>query len=173
MGGKSATRAGGFVENANASIMRTDVYYVSEQRKDPEGRKVKSGYYLVPVYNWQILDQSQDMPMNAVKRGLEENWPLMQAADFLFSLFKDSWVQVIKNGSETLFEGYFASVDRDGAKITLKHSQRRQENIFKSSVLGVSSLQKFTINRLGKKYRVRREVWPGNHVRSKPPRRKA
>ena len=165
--GHPKNRQGGFVENA--SIVRTDVFYVPEKRTDSKGRKITPGYYLVPVYNWQILDKRLSTPLKAILANKPEvEWPEMHAEDFLFSLYKDTYVEIKERAGITK-EGFFRSTDRALARITFAHPLHRPiTSDYRCGVKTVKSLEKFTIDRLGGKHRVWREKWPGHCFPTKP-----
>ena len=162
-GGTRKNRAGGFVKNAD--MTRVDVYRVAEDTTDADGRKVTKGYYLVPVYNWQLVDKSIPTPMRAIASGREQGaWPEMKREDFLFSFFKDSYVTVTPSQkNKSAAEGYFRQASINTAAIKLSRHCIRDitKPEFASSIKTVRQVQKFTVDRLGRKHEIKREKWPG------------
>lgn len=162
MGGSSDRNShGGLVENTN--MFRVDVYRVKEKREDSRNRKITPGYYLVPVYGWQVMDKKRKIPVNAiVKDQSEDKWPEMNPADFLFALYKDSYVEIVKKNDEVI-GGYYRFTDRSTGRIGISlHNKRHKEDLCKIGVKTLSSLRKFMVDRLGHKYEVKKEPWPGN-----------
>ena len=134
----------------NESITRTDVYH-------REGE----GYYIVPVYNYEILTKELPTPCRAaVAKG---EWPKMRQEDYLFSLYRWSYLSIVKRDGKEI-EGYFRGMDRATASIILSQSNSSQ---FITRGLGVKSFQefkKFTIDRLGKRFRVKKEKFPRKQI---------
>jgi hypothetical protein len=92
----------------------------------------------------------------------------MHAEDFLFSLYKDTYVEIKERAGITK-EGFFRSTDRALARITFAHPLHRPiTSDYRCGVKTVKSLEKFTIDRLGGKHRVWREKWPGHCFPTKP-----
>ena len=169
MGGKMVDRRGGLVENTN--MVRVDVYHVNERRVDPKGRSITSGYYLVPVYGWQIMDKKQPTPRCAIKFGRPENeWPLMNQDDFRFSLYKDSYVTLRKGEKkkEEVIGGYYRATNRSTASISVSPHNKRQQKKSGQGVHDLLSFRKFTVDRLGRKHEVEREPWPARKSDSCP-----
>lgn len=155
---------GGLVENTN--MFRVDVYHVKKKREDSRNRKITPGYYLVPVYGWQVMDKKRKTPVNAiVKEQLEDKWPEMNPADFLFALYKDSYVEIVKKNDDAdkVIGGYYRSTDRTTGRVGVSlHNKRHKEDLRRIGVKTISSLRKFMVDRLGRKYEVKKEPWPGN-----------
>ena len=114
MGGKSGDDVGGYADQPSGSIVRTDVFYVDEERIDPSEIPIEKGYHLVPVYRWDVLSRKkkqdrkgsvirQETPRNAVVAKVDtDKWPEMHPDDFVFSLYPGSYVEVL-NADETPF----------------------------------------------------------------------
>ena len=161
MGGKRDDRRGGLVENSD--MVRVDVYQVQERRSDPEGSRIMPGYYLVPVYSWQIMDKKQPTPRCAIKNDNPENkWPLMNRDDFRFSLYKDSYVTLRKSEKkeDEIIEGYYRDAHRSTGSISVSPHNERQVKKCGIGVQKLISFDKFTVDRLGHKHKVAKEPWP-------------
>ena len=92
MGGKDQSRQGGFAENS--SMVRVDLFKVESARYDSAGRRITPGYYLVPVYLWQVADKNTKTPLKAIANGKpEDEWPEMDPSDFVMSLYKDNYIE--------------------------------------------------------------------------------
>ena len=163
MGGKRTDRQGGFVENGN--VVRIDVYHVTERKHDSNFRKITPGYYLVPVYVHEISTDPERLPRQAMLNGRPyRDWPSMEPSDFLFSLYKDSYVCLSKpRGNETA--GYHRGPDRSGAKIDISPHNRRHTNdkIRGNGVKTLTAFRKFHVDRLGNLHEIKREPWPGSN----------
>ncbi len=164
MGGKEERSQGGFVENAD--MVRVDLFYVSINKQDRNFRKVTKGYYLVPVYAWDLADRNSETPLKAIASGKDEaEWPIMDPADFVMSLYKDSYVEVLKPNGE-IVDGYYRNADRRNGNIAISpHNLRKPEYFTKRrpGVKGVKSIRKFHVDRFGEKHEIKpgAERWPG------------
>lgn len=145
---------GGTVDRGN--MARVDVF----RKKNKKG---VWEFYVVPIYPHQIV--STERPPNlAVKGGggQESGWYALDGeAEFLWSLHAMSLVEIVN--SSGVIEGYFRSLDRNTAAITIS-PQTTNAVIRKGiGVKTLSSFRKFTVDRLGRKYEVLREVrtWRG------------
>jgi CRISPR-associated endonuclease Csn1 len=123
-------------------------------------------YFLVPIYPHQVADQKEwPAPPNRAARAAtaEESWPDMTAEhEFIFSIGPRTFLEVEKRDG-TFIDGYFMSMDRSTASITISvhHSTK---NIKKSiGVLSLKRFEKFRIDRLGNRHAVPRETrtWHG------------
>ncbi len=138
----------------NSEIIRTDVF--------AKGGK----FYLVPIYRHQWADKSLPPPLSAIDAHTrEKDWTRINSSfDFLFSLYPDSFVEVVKRNGEYI-DGYFRGVNRSTGAITLSpHNRRGKESLVTgigTRMLG--SLKKFQIDRLGRKFEIKREkrTWHG------------
>jgi CRISPR-associated endonuclease Csn1 len=108
------------------------------------------------------MDSPPDL---AVKSGggEESGWPKIDGdSEFLWSVHSNSLLELTKPDGE-IIEGYFRSLDRNTGAITVS-PQITNAKIRKG--IGVKTLRefrKFTVDRLGRKYEVKREVrtWRG------------
>lgn len=152
------------IEINNGAVDRGDMARVDVFRK--KNKKGKVGYYLVPIYPHQIADPRKwpEPPSRAIVAHKEEDeWtPIDGTFDFLFSLSIHDYVEVAKSDG-VLISGYYKGVDRAGAQVTVA-----QHNDLQSQTRGIGSktlsdFKKFTIDRLGRKFEVPREVrtWRG------------
>lgn len=146
---------GGAVDRGN--MARIDVFRKKSRRGAWE-------FYVVPIYPHQIV--SAECPSNlAVKGGgaEEADWYLLdEEAEFLWSLYAMNLVELVKSDGEVI-EGYFRSLDRNTGAITVS-PQMTSAVIRKGiGVKTLSSFRKFTVDRLGRKFEVSREVrtWRG------------
>lgn len=139
---------GGTVDRGN--MARVDVF----RKKNKKGAWE---FYVTPIYPHQIV--SLERPPNlAVKGGggEESDWyPLGGEAEFLWSLHAMSLVELVNSGGEVI-EGYFRSLDRNTAAITV--SPQTTNAIIRKGigVKTLSSFRKFTIDRLGRKFEIQR-----------------
>ena len=128
------------------------------------GKKGKWEYYVVPIYPHQIA--TMDTPPNrAVKGGgsNETEWYVLDgSAKYLWSLYSNSFVEIAKSDGDVI-EGYFRSLDRNTGAITISPHMNAAEIRKGIGVKTLSSFNKFTVDRLGRKFKVRRELrtWRG------------
>jgi CRISPR-associated endonuclease Csn1 len=163
MGGKDPRRQGGFAENS--SMVRVDLFKVNESKRDANGRRFTSGYYLVPVYLWQVAAKDSKTPLKAIVGGKsEDEWPQMDPKDFVMSLYKDNYVEIEKPDGE-LIGGYYRDADRSGGTIAISRHNRRhiKEKIRGIGVKTLAGIHKFQVDRLGIKHEIPAgsERWPG------------
>ena len=161
MGGNSAGRQGGFV--SNAEMVRVDVYFVERRKSDFKNDvTISPGYYLVPVYAHDAA--AGRTPVKAIIGGKpESDWIEMSCEDFIFSLYKDSYLRCIKpNGDEV--NGYYRATDRATASVNISPNNKRHiRDIHRSiGVRSLSEFRKFHVDRFGKLHEVKREKWPGD-----------
>lgn len=128
----------------NASIVRTDVF-------------IKKGkYFLVPIYTWQVAEGI--LPNKAIiAHKSESEWEEMdQNAEFQFSLYPNDLVKLATKKEQ--FFGYYVSVSRSTASITIREHDNEQQKGKKGlhESLGVKtalSLEKYQVDELGKNIR--------------------
>jgi CRISPR-associated endonuclease Csn1 len=139
--------------------VRVDVF----RETDKKGR---ARFHLVPIYVHQVADRKgwPKPPDRAVVAHKDEaEWTVMGVAfEFLFSLFKNSFISITKKDGEVV-SGYFRGLDSWGAQISIADQAGRGEP---RSGIGSKTLlvfQKFSISRLGEKAEILREVrtWHG------------
>ena len=135
----------------NSSLVRVDVY---------RSRSARCNFELVPVYNRQILTKAISTPKKAIaSKKAESAWQTMEEGDFLFSLYRWSFVAVKQRDGEVV-EGYYRGVDRSSGSITISPHNRRRER--KSvGIKTCASVKKITIDRLGQK-ETKQEKLPRN-----------
>ncbi len=152
------------IELSGGAVDRGDMARVDVFKKS--NKKGKVGYYLVPIYPHQVADPQKwpDPPHGAiVAHKEEEEWtPIDSTFEFLFSLSIHDYIEVAKSDG-VFIGGYYKGVDRAGGQITVA-----QHNNLQAQTRGIGSktlfaFKKFTIDRLGHKFEVPREVrtWRG------------
>jgi CRISPR-associated endonuclease Csn1 len=145
---------GGTVDRGD--MARVDVF----RKKNPRGRWE---YYIVPIYPHQIatMDRSPDRAVAAYKP--EDDWPLMDGPhEFMWSLGAMTYIEAIKSTGEVM-EGYFRGVDRTTGAIGISPHNNSSDVSRGIGARTLSSLKKFNVDRLGRKFEVAREVrtWRG------------
>ncbi len=146
---------GGTVDRGD--MARVDVF----QKKNKKG---KWEFYVVPIYPHQIATMFS-APDRAVKGGGgdEAEWYLVDSSyDFLWSLYSNSLIEITKPDGESI-EGYFRSLDRNTGAFTLSPHVTAAEIRKGIGVKTLLSLRKFSVDRLGRRFEVSREVrtWRG------------
>jgi len=150
------------IELHGGTVDRGDMARVDVFRK--AGKKGKWEYYVVPIYPHQIA--TMDTPPNrAVKGGgsNETEWYVLDgSAKYLWSLYSNSFVEIAKSDGDVI-EGYFRSLDRNTGAITISPHMNAAEIRKGIGVKTLSSFNKFTVDRLGRKFKVHRELrtWRG------------
>jgi CRISPR-associated endonuclease Csn1 len=139
------------------SMPRVDIFRQKNKRGIWE-------FYAVPIYPYQIA-QSATPPNKAIKGGGgdEDDWFEMgEDAEFLWSLYSMSLVQVVKADGKEI-EGYFRSLDRNTGAITISLHSNSTEIRKGIGIKTLRSFRKFTIDRVGRKFEIMREVrtWRG------------
>jgi CRISPR-associated endonuclease Csn1 len=149
------------VELSGGTVDRGDMARVDVFRK--KNKKGKWEFYVVPIYPHQIATM-EEPPDRAVKGGGEESdWAILDTnSEFLWSLYSMSFLEIVKSDGEAI-EGYFRSLDRNTGAVTVSPQITSDEIRKGIGVKTLSSLKKFTIDRLGRKFEVSREVrtWRG------------
>lgn len=150
------------VEVNGGTVDRGDMARVDVFRK--KNKKGKCEFYVVPIYPHDIAKLPAP-PNRAVKGGGkdEADWTLLDSeAEFLWSINPMSFLAIVKADGE-IIEGYFRSLDRNTGAVTIS-PQTSNDQIRKGiGIKTVSSLKKFIVDRLGRKFEVSREVrtWRG------------
>ncbi len=139
-------------------IARVDVF-----RKLAKGGAAR--HFLVPVYPHQIADPAAwpRPPAHAIVTGKPESqWVLMNDADFRFSLFPHSLIEVVKPDGEVI-RGYFKGVDRTTGAIAITDPTDMGAAPLRTGVKFLLGFEKLRVDRLGRIARVRGEVrtWRG------------
>ena len=163
MGGKDLRKQGGYAENS--SMVRVDLYKVNSTKYDGAGRRITPGFYLVPVYLWQVADKNSNTPLNAIVGGkTETDWPEMNQKDFVMSLYKDSFIEFKRSNGQEIC-GYYRKTGRSTASISVSPTYQRQlkDMIQSIGVKGLANIVKYQVDRLGIKHEIPAgsEHWPG------------
>ena len=164
MGGNDPRKQGGYAENS--SMVRVDLFKVNETRYDPAERRITPGYYLVPIYLWQVKDKRSKTPLNAIVGGKSEaDWPEMDPCDFVMSLYKDSYIEFERGNGEKI-AGYYRKTGRSTASISVSPVAKRNltDMIQSIGVKGLDTITRFQVDRLGIKHEIPpgNERWPGH-----------
>ncbi|MBQ8173502.1 MAG: hypothetical protein IJ034_06150, partial [Mailhella sp.] len=89
----------------------------------------------------------------------EKLWPELDGGyEFLFSLVKNCYVVTGKKGE--VREGYYNSTDRGSAAINLTAAEDKQKSIRGIGVLQLDRLEKYVVDRMGRRVRVMKEPDP-------------
>jgi len=141
---------------------RGDMARVDVFCEKPAGKAAR--FHLVPIYPHQISDPSRKSPPDhaIVAYKDESDWTSTKSFDFLFSLYNNSLVEIIKsNGSIT--RGYFKGVNRSVAAMALADPICQQSLRVGIGTKTLLSFQKLTTDRLGRLSHVAREsrTWHG------------
>jgi CRISPR-associated endonuclease Csn1 len=144
------------------TVDRGDMARVDVFRK--QNKRGKWEYYVVPIYPHQIVTMVSP-PNTAVKGGggNESDWhTLDDGAEFLWSLHSNSFIEAIKPDGE-IIEGYFRSLDRNTGAMTISPQITAAEIRKGIGIKTLSSFKKFSVDRLGRKFEVQRELrtWRG------------
>ncbi len=140
-------------------MVRVDVF-------SKPNRHGKREFYLVPVYPHQVADKAKwpQPPNRAVVAYKDEaDWvPIDGSFDFRFSLFPQSYLEVVKPSGE-IFEGYFCGADRSTGAISLfgnRSSKATNRGLGAKTLL---SMKKYSVDRFGRRHEVKSEVrtWHG------------
>jgi CRISPR-associated endonuclease Csn1 len=140
-------------------MARVDVFAKADKRG-------KRQFHLVPVYPHQVADKHGQPfpPMRAVVAYKpEEEWTLIDSTfHFQFSAYQNSLIEITKPDGEVIL-GYFKGMHRGTAAISLASptsSRDLQQGIGSKTLL---SFKKMSIDRLGNRFPVGREVrtWHG------------
>jgi CRISPR-associated endonuclease Csn1 len=151
------------VELSGGTVDRGDMARVDVFRK--KNKKGKWEFYVVPIYPHQIATMEQPPDRAVVAYKADEEWTLIDSSfEFLWSLTPMSFVEIQKTNGE-LIEGYFRGLHRGtGAANVSIHSTLEKDGATDGiGIKTLGSLRKFTIDRLGRKFEVSREVrtWRG------------
>jgi CRISPR-associated endonuclease Csn1 len=140
-------------------MVRVDVF-----RK--RNRKGTYEYFLVPIYPHQVADKEHwpTPPDRAIQAKAEEaNWSEIGSEhEFMFSVFQRSFIRMVNAKRET-FEGYLIKVNRNDGGITLMAHNNKTNETPKTGSRTLHSLQKFSVDRLGRRNEIQRETrtWRG------------
>lgn len=151
------------VEVSGGTVDRGDMARVDVFRK--KNKKGKWEFYVVPIYPHQIATMEEPPNRAVIAYKSDEEWTLLDSSfEFLWSLTAMSFVEIVKPDGEFI-DGYFRGLHRGtGAANVSKHSTLDKDGANNGiGIKTLSSLRKFTIDRLGRKFEVSREVrtWRG------------
>jgi len=149
------------VELNGGTVDRGDMARVDVFRK--KNKKGAWEFYVVPIYPHQIV--TLDTPPNraVVAAKAETDWTSVDRSfEFAWSLNSMSYLELTKSNGE-LIEGYFRGMDRTTGAVTLSPMETNSKTIRGIGVKTLSCFRKFTIDRLGRKFEISREVrtWRG------------
>lgn len=151
------------VEVNGGTVDRGDMARVDIFRK--KNKKGKWEFYVVPIYPHQIATMETAPNRAVIAYKADEEWtPLDDSFEFIWSLNAMSYVEITKSNGEFI-EGYFRGLHRGtGAANVSTHWTLEKDGA--SDGIGIKTLtdfKKFTIDRLGRKFEVSREVrtWRG------------
>jgi len=149
------------VELNGGTVDRGEMARVDVFRK--KNKKEKWEFYVVPIYPHQIA--TMDKPPDRAVVAYKAEWtPIDSSFEFLWSLTSMSFVEIQKANGEVI-EGYFRGFHRGtGAANVSVHSTLEKDGATDGiGVKTLASIKKFTIDRLGRKFEVSREVrtWRG------------
>lgn len=151
------------VEINDGTVDRGDMARVDVFRK--KNKKGKWEFYVVPIYPHQIATMESPPNKAVVAYKSDEGWTVIDSDfEFMWSLNPMSYVEIIKSNGEFI-EGYFRGLHR-GTGAANVSSQQTLEKDGASDGIGVKTLadfKKFTVDRLGNKFEVKRELrtWRG------------
>jgi CRISPR-associated endonuclease Csn1 len=130
-----------------------------------KNKNSKWEFYAVPIYPHQVATMQVPPIRAVVAYKPDAEWTLLDDSfEFLWSLNAMSYVEITKSNGEFI-EGYFRGLHRGtGAANVSVHFTLGKEGA--SDGIGVKTLsdfKKFTVDRLGRKFEVKREVrtWRG------------
>jgi len=140
-------------------MVRVDLFTKPNKKGKPE-------FYIVPIYPHQVMDKRKySAPPNQaiVAYKPESEWPEMTYDyEFLFSLYPRSWVEVVYATGEVK-QGYFMGCNRALGAMNLGNSKDVRSGYNNIGVKTLSTINKFAVDRLGRRSRIAREVrtWHG------------
>ena len=149
---------------------RGDMVRVDVFRK--AGRKGAPEFFLVPIYPHQVMNPEgwPEPPKKTIQAGKDEGagWPeIGPEHEFLFSLRRNSFIEVVKPDGE-IIEGYFRGADRNTGALILNVAvigQAQGSNNIRKGIGSrtLRSIRKFHVDRLGRRSEVEREkrTWHG------------
>lgn len=148
---------GGHVDNSGQ--VRVDVFSLPNKRNKDE-------FYLVPIYRHRVMNKKAwPKPPNLAIVGAkrESDWVRVDDTfEFRFSLYTDSFIEIVKSNGE-IISGYYSTTDRHTGAITLSSHNSRGNLIRGIGVKTLSYFKKFEVNRLGQCYEISGEArtWHG------------
>ncbi len=151
------------VELSGGTVDRGNMARVDMFRK--KNKKGKWEFYVVPIYPHQIATMEEPPNRAVIAYKSDDEWTLLDDSfEFLWSLTAMSFVEIVKTNGEFI-EGYFRGLHRGtGAANVSAHLTLEKDGANDGiGIKTLSSFRKFTIDRLGRKFEVSREVrtWRG------------
>lgn len=151
------------IELRGGSVDRGDMARVDVFRK--MNKKGKWEFYVVPIYPHQIATMETPPNKAVIAYKPDDAWtPIDSSFEFLWSLSAMSYVEMTKSNGEFI-EGYFRGFHRGTGAANVSAHWTLDKNGADDGigVKTLSNFQKFTIDRLGRKFKVSREVrtWHG------------
>lgn len=138
-------------------MVRVDVF----REVDAKGR---TRFHMVPVYPHQLVKLDQPPALAVVAYKPEAEWTdvSLPSFEFHFSLFINSFVELVKSDGE-LLSGYFKGLHRGTAAITIANMKSPTLLMQGIGSKTLRSLRKFHIDRLGSMTEISREtrMWRG------------
>jgi len=140
-------------------MVRVDVF-----RK--QNKKGAWEYYVVPIYPHQVANfvEWPTPPMRAVQAGKpEEGWPEISTTyEFCWSLYPLNFIELVKPDGEVI-EGYLRGLSRSTGAFTISPHHTKEETRVGIGARTLSSIRKFSIDRLGGRFEIPRETrtWHG------------
>ncbi|MBN8648905.1 MAG: type II CRISPR RNA-guided endonuclease Cas9 [Caulobacterales bacterium] len=154
-GSKPAVRVRGGTAD-RGDMARVDVF----SKVNAKGKKQ---FFLVPIYPHQVAGD-ENPPNRAVAANTpEENWPELDSSfGFEFSIVQKSWIEAIKTDG-TVIEGYFRGMDRGTGAVNISPHITNSTLVGRPGAKTLLSFAKYTIDRLGTKHKIEKEVrtWRG------------
>jgi CRISPR-associated endonuclease Csn1 len=158
-----ATKDSVAVQINGGTVDRGDMARVDVFRK--KNKKGKWEFYVVPIYPHQIAMMDTPPTKAVIAYKSDDEWTLLdESFEFIWSLNAMSYVAMMKSNGEFI-EGYFRGLHRGtGAANVSRHWTLEKDGA--TNGIGVKTLadfKKFTVDRLGRKFEVSREVrtWRG------------
>ncbi len=134
------------------SMVRVDVF-------EKEGK-----HYLVPIYVYDTI--KQELPNRAVVDGrARKDWPIMDDSyNFRFSLYKNDYIRLKRNGSSEIEEGYYIKIhSKSGALIFQKQDgsgvekKGKLDKDISAGARTLDMLEKYNVDPLGGLHKVKQE----------------
>lgn len=130
-----------------------------------KNKKEKWEFYVVPIYPHQIATMSDPPNRAVVAYKADDEWTSIDDSfEFLWSLNAMSYIEITKPNGDFI-EGYFRGLHRGtgAANVSTHQTLDKQGASDGIGLKTLSEFKKFTIDRLGRKFEVSREVrtWRG------------
>lgn len=143
------------------TVDRGDMARVDVFKK--KNRKGAWEFYIVPIYPHQIAT-SETPPDKAIAAFKPEHeWlPINSDYKFFCSMHPMSFIEIVKPDGEC-FDGYFRGAHRGTGNLNISKHQHNLDLIEGIGPRRLKSFKKFTVDRLGNKFEVKRELrtWRG------------